>query len=110
MDQTLEAANEAQRTWRFDEAEAGYRQFLAEHGDHAGAWNDLGNVLKAMARLDEAIECFRRSLAIEPGRGRAHDDYLSTLYVHPGYDAGAILREHRKWGLEQTRGIEAQTE
>jgi predicted O-linked N-acetylglucosamine transferase (SPINDLY family) len=99
----LQTARLAQSQTRFDEAEAAFRQALAVDDSDPDAWIDLGNVLKSMARLDEAVECFNRALAIDPDRARAQDDYLSTLYVHPGYDGGAILQEHRKWGQRQAK-------
>jgi|GEM_PF-3162792 Putative Zn-dependent protease, contains TPR repeats len=54
---------------RYEEAEKPLRAALAKHKGFPEAWENLANVLCALGRpAAEAIECLRRSLALEPGR------------------------------------------
>jgi predicted O-linked N-acetylglucosamine transferase (SPINDLY family) len=82
---------------RLDEALAALGKAIALRPDDADAYNNLGNVLKHQGRLDEAIGAFRRALALRPGFAKAASNLLYTLHSHPGYDAQAILAEHRAW-------------
>ncbi|MGD0540630.1 MAG: tetratricopeptide repeat protein, partial [Tepidisphaeraceae bacterium] len=67
--------------------------------DLADALNNLANVLREQAKLDEAIVCYDRALALRPDDASIHSNKVYTLHNHPGYDAAAILREHRQWNL-----------
>ena len=49
-----------------------YRRALDLRPAHAGAWSNLGLALQAENRLDEAIDAFRRALAVDPGFAQAH--------------------------------------
>jgi predicted O-linked N-acetylglucosamine transferase (SPINDLY family) len=82
---------------RLDEASAAVRRALALNPRDADGHNNLGNVLKDQGRLDEAIEEFRRAMALRPESPRAGSNLLFALWAHPGYDAQAILAEHRQW-------------
>jgi predicted O-linked N-acetylglucosamine transferase (SPINDLY family) len=82
---------------RFDEASVALRRALTLNPRDADGHNNLGNVLKDQGRLDEAIEEFRRAMALRPESPRAGSNLLFALWAHPGYDAQAILAEHRAW-------------
>ncbi|MEJ2530282.1 MAG: VWA domain-containing protein [Halioglobus sp.] len=44
------------------------------HSESADAWYNRGNALARSGRLDEAIEAYRESLALEPGRDDAREN------------------------------------
>ncbi len=54
------------------QAEASYRRVVELHPDHAGALNNLGLLLKARGRLEEAVALFQRALL-------AKNDYMEAL-------------------------------
>src|SRR5947207_2399070 len=71
---------------RLREAETIYRQILAADPDHYHAWHLLG-----------AIASFRQAVERKPDFAAAYSNLLYTLVFCPGYDARAILEEHRLW-------------
>ena len=85
------------RTDRLDEAIAAFNQAIALKPDLVEAWNNLGSTLAVCGCVDRSLDCFRRAVALQPGFDRAASNLLYTLYFHPGYDAPAILAEHRDW-------------
>ena len=80
-----------------DEAVACYRQALRWDPAYTEAQNNLGNALKDQGALDEAVASFRRAMELNPNLPTAHSNLLYTLIFSPGYDAQAILEEHRHW-------------
>jgi tetratricopeptide (TPR) repeat protein len=62
-----------------DDAERLLRRAIELAPDFAGAWLDLGRVLKEQDRYVEALECFARVLAIEPGSIAAMSLRAATL-------------------------------
>jgi len=70
---------------------------LALKPDWADALCNLGRAWKATGRLDEAIACFRRALALEPLCVSAHDNLLNTLHYDPAWDMHSIFAEHVQW-------------
>ena len=55
------------------------------------AANNLGNICRDQAKLDDAIALYRRSMALSPGNPFPHSNLLFTLHFHSRYDAAAIL-------------------
>jgi predicted TPR repeat methyltransferase len=49
---------------RTDEAVALIRQALAQVPEHAGAWNNLGNVLLSAGRIDEAVQAYEHAAEV----------------------------------------------
>jgi predicted TPR repeat methyltransferase len=68
---------------RVDEAVRLIRESLAAMPDNAGAWNNLGNVLLAAGRLEEALQAYEQGVAMaapgQPGRAEALNN-LGTLH------------------------------
>jgi tetratricopeptide (TPR) repeat protein len=64
----LEAAM-LERAGRPEAAIALLRQLVADHPAIAGPWVSLGHLLKTIDRVPEAIEAYRRAMAIDPDRG-----------------------------------------
>jgi hypothetical protein len=73
----------------FPAAEALYRRFLARKPDHAGAWTNLGAVLRSRGRLGPAIAAHRRAIEIEPRMTTARSN-LATALRHHGDIAEAV--------------------
>src|ERR1700678_4345033 len=48
-----------------------WRNLAVEHPENAQFWTGLGNVLRGLGDLDEAISAFRRVIACEPASGGA---------------------------------------
>jgi predicted O-linked N-acetylglucosamine transferase (SPINDLY family) len=80
-----------------DAAVACYQKAVQLKPDHAEAHNNLGSALKDQANLDGAIACFRQAVQRKPDYAAAYSNLLYTLVFCPGYDAQAILEEHRLW-------------
>jgi len=51
----------------FDKAEAGYRNAVRIDPGNINACINLGHLLKRQERMEEAIDCFHRASALEPG-------------------------------------------
>jgi predicted O-linked N-acetylglucosamine transferase (SPINDLY family) len=61
------------------------------------AYSNLGNALQDQGQLDESLAAYRKALSINPAIAAAHSNLAFTMNFHPGYDAAAILDEHRSW-------------
>ena len=59
------------RLGHFHEAIAVYRKLLTEHQQQALCLLRLGDVLKIVGEVDEAIECYKKAITIEPLSGEA---------------------------------------
>lgn len=55
------------------------------------AWNDLGVVMETLGNPMEAVRCYRRCIALEPGRSEARQD-LGMLLLQMGM-AQALQRQ-----------------
>lgn len=60
------AALAAHQIGQLGDAEAGYRAVLDQEPGHAHANNNLGILLRAAGRFDEAIDCYRSAIAVMP--------------------------------------------
>ncbi|HEY2412190.1 MAG TPA: tetratricopeptide repeat protein [Pirellulaceae bacterium] len=65
------------RHW--DEAAIDYRQTLALDPTIAAAWTNLGAIEHNRGQLNEAKECYERSLSLEPGNFDALSNYARLL-------------------------------
>jgi len=82
---------------RLDESIVAFREAVSLDRSHAEAHASLGNALKDSGRLDEALAEYRRAIEAKPHLIAAHSNYLYSIYFHPGFDAHAILLEHRRF-------------
>jgi predicted O-linked N-acetylglucosamine transferase (SPINDLY family) len=80
-----------------DEAIAAFGRAIALRPDYALPHDNLGNSLATTGRIDEAIAAHGRAVALQPDFAVAYDNLLFHLHHHPGYDAQALLAEHRLW-------------
>lgn len=79
---------------RLDLAEEKFRKVIALGSKEPSLYNDLGFVLSAEERFDEAIPYFERALEIAPASLVTRDNYARVLYLS-GRDEAA-LEQYRK--------------
>jgi len=51
---------------KFDDALGFFEQALLLNQDNPDLWNNKGITLRSMGRYEEAMECFNRSLKLDP--------------------------------------------
>lgn len=76
---------------RVGEALAGLRLAVEHNPRNFKAWNDLGVVLETVGNPLDAVRCYRRSVALEPGRTEARQN-LGMLLLQIGL-AQALERQ-----------------
>ena len=64
---------------RFTEAESAFRAALGIDPGYANAHNNLGNVLLAVGRNDEAIREFREVVRLQPASDAAKKNLAAAL-------------------------------
>jgi tetratricopeptide (TPR) repeat protein len=94
---------------RFIEAEAWLRQLVLENPNDAEAWNVLGGSLHAQARIGDALQALRHSVALRPDPA-AHSKLLFALHYDdsaqdPAQSPEQILAEHRTWDAKYARPL-----
>jgi predicted O-linked N-acetylglucosamine transferase (SPINDLY family) len=90
---------------QFDEAIGLYRQAIRLTPDYAAAHNNLGNALEDIGQLDEAIAIYRQAIRLKPDGAMAHSNLVFALHYHPGYDAGMICEEARRWNQQHAEPL-----
>jgi predicted O-linked N-acetylglucosamine transferase (SPINDLY family) len=88
-----------------DEAQAAMQNAQRLQPDRHESYTNLGNVLRQTGRVQEAIDCFDRAIALNAPGSVPHSNRLYTLYYHPDYDPQRILLEHRKWNDQIARPL-----
>jgi predicted O-linked N-acetylglucosamine transferase (SPINDLY family) len=74
---------------------------------HSTLLNNLGNVLKDVGELDDAIECFRQSLALDPTNAEAHSN-LAYAMSFSEVEAAPILEECLRWNAGHAAPLRAE--
>ncbi|MFM0052205.1 tetratricopeptide repeat protein [Caballeronia grimmiae] len=64
---------------RAEQAQMLWERAIAEHPQHAGAYNNLGNLYEQRERLPEAEAMFRRALELDPGSPGVHYNLGNVL-------------------------------
>ena len=96
---TFELGAVLEKQKKFGDAEAVFRQVIAQDGDHAPALNYLGYMLADRGeRLNESVDLIKRALQVEPNNG-AYLDSLGWAY----YKVGKLdlAEEHLKRAADQ---------
>jgi len=93
---------------RLDEAVESFRAATILRPDDADAHNNLGMALKEIAQLDQSLASFERGLAVSPNQQSIDSNRVYTLYFHPRYDAGAILKENLLWNQRHAADLAGQ--
>jgi predicted O-linked N-acetylglucosamine transferase (SPINDLY family) len=83
---------------RYTKAVPALRRVVALDPDYFEAWSFLGEALIEQGRTRDAIECFERSLAIEPYNNVAISKYLFYIAFDARFDAAQIFTLNRDWG------------
>ncbi|MGD0464943.1 MAG: tetratricopeptide repeat protein [Tepidisphaeraceae bacterium] len=97
LQRLLEEGLAHQDAGRVELAEQVYRGILARDPNQAGALNNLANVLKDSGRIEEAVDCCRAAVAMEPANAAIHSSLCYKLHFHPEYDRAALFQELREW-------------
>ncbi len=66
IDELVEKGKKLLDDVKFEEALAYFEQALLLDQNNADLWNHKGIALRSIGRYDEALECFNRSLEIDP--------------------------------------------
>jgi predicted O-linked N-acetylglucosamine transferase (SPINDLY family) len=82
---------------RLDEAGATLARAVELEPSLLEAYNNLADTLWQQGRIDDAIAVLRRAPTGESDSARTASNLLFMLHSHPGYDAQALLAEHRTW-------------
>lgn len=75
----LRSALAHHRAGRLDQAEAIYRQVLADQPDHADAVHMLGMVLQRRGRADESVRLLARAVELDPSAAHLHANLGAAL-------------------------------
>ncbi|HSZ57979.1 MAG TPA: tetratricopeptide repeat protein [Tepidisphaeraceae bacterium] len=94
IQQAFEKALAQQQAGKLHEAEALYRQILAQQPRLAEVHNNLGNALKAMGRIDEAGQSYRNALAIRRDIPQIHNNLGTILHEQGAYEQA--MAEYRE--------------
>lgn len=91
--QRVEAALVHHRAGRLTEAEAIYRQILAQHPDYTDALHLLGSLASQLGRYDAAIELHKKAIQLNPNLAPYHGNLGAVYMKLKRYDdAAASLR------------------
>jgi predicted O-linked N-acetylglucosamine transferase (SPINDLY family) len=63
---------------------------------HSALHDNLGSVLKDLGQLDEAIECFRKAVELDPGNPATHGN-LAYALCFQSLQADAVREECLRW-------------
>jgi len=79
VQQAFEIAFQHHHAGRFAEAEALYRQILADHPGHANVMHALGLIAHQTGHNEQAVEWIRRAIALDPNNAPANS-HLGEAY------------------------------
>lgn len=83
---------------RHAEALEAYEEGLRLQPGLSTLWNNYGNTLQALGRLDEAVIAYRKALDNSDGATtHPFSNLLTTAHYHPGYSQDDILAIARQW-------------
>ena len=76
---------------------------LSEHAlvlrpQDARAWKVKGGALEELDRLDQALDCLRHEMELEPGNIDTHSNLLFLLSRADLLPPAQVLAEYRRWG------------
>ena len=100
---TLQDAYNLHQAGRFDEAELGYRAWLAQHADDADALHLLGMLRHQRGDSAEALRLVTRAHELQPDNPQLELG-LATLLRHAGDPAAARLAYARALALDPNLG------
>ena len=74
------------RSNRLIEAKALYTRICKTNSNDAEAWNTLSGINGMLGHIDEADDCCRRVLALQPNNSEAHRNLANVLLARREYD------------------------
>jgi DNA-binding winged helix-turn-helix (wHTH) protein/Tfp pilus assembly protein PilF len=87
-------------TQELDKAAQTYEDLARDYPDTAGSFNHLGTIDQRLGRDDEAVDAFRRAMAIDPTRATTYANLAATLIeLNRGQEAAPVLDAADKRGL-----------
>src|SRR5207245_461556 len=92
---------------KLDEAVACYQRAIRLQPDYAAAYQNLGTALNSNGELDEALAAFRKAIQLTPDAVHIHSCIVFNLHYHPGYDAGTIFEECRRWNQQHAEPLKS---
>jgi len=103
----LDRVTQKERLWITALATSGqqsieaYKTYLQQYPDDRDAWYNLGNQLRPEARMEEAIEAYERSLALDPDYVWGHSN-LAGVYDLLGQYREAATHFEKAFQLDPT--------
>lgn len=82
-----------------------YRQVAQLLPGNAAAQNNLGLAYQGMARHDEASECYRRALSIDPSQAATWSNLMNCLNYSPKHGPGDVLEAARQFEHKVARPL-----
>jgi DNA-binding winged helix-turn-helix (wHTH) protein/Tfp pilus assembly protein PilF len=87
-------------TQELDKAEQTYEQMARDYPDSAGSFNHLGTTEQRLGRDEEAVDAFRRAVAIDGTRATTYANLASSLIeLNRADEAAPVLDAAEKRGL-----------
>ncbi|ROU03224.1 tetratricopeptide repeat protein [Histidinibacterium lentulum] len=86
------AAMEAHRAGRLDEAMRGYARYLVNRPVDGAIWSNLGALHRAEKRHDQAVRAHARAHAVDPNAPSVLNNYANALTDVGRYDDAIALR------------------
>ena len=86
-----------ERARKLDDAARTYKRVLTIDANHAEACNNLGRVLQALGKTNDASVCYARSLALMPQLLEQYADVRATLFSLRPTLAEALRRQAAAW-------------
>ncbi|WP_185805575.1 TDP-N-acetylfucosamine:lipid II N-acetylfucosaminyltransferase [Achromobacter denitrificans] len=85
---------------RYEAAGAIFEGLIEQDPDNAYAyWNDLANIKRELIQLDEALECYLKSLALGASNPVVLSNLITLLHYLPDCDPAKILERCKEWGM-----------
>jgi len=99
---------------RYQEAEQLLRRATESDPGHRWAWNNLGRALSRLDRTVEAIEAYKRQIAVSPRDEYAHGNLAAALWRSKDYPAAEReflvhleIKPDDEWALDQLVRLQA---
>lgn len=87
-------------TQELDKAAQAYESLAADYPDVAGSFNHLGTIYQRLGRDDQAVDAFRRAMAIDATRATTYANLATSLIaLNRVQEAAAVLDTADKRGL-----------
>jgi protein O-GlcNAc transferase len=80
-----------------ERARAHYRRVVELSAASSGAWNNLGNVEKYLGNTAQAIACYERAVAADPGNVTLHSNLLISLHYDLAISHEELFARHLAW-------------